>query len=55
LVQIKGFYRGATPSFVGAMMESAILFGSYSQLKTFLQVRFLTPHQMSSTGTVVNS
>ncbi|CAM6087347.1 unnamed protein product [Calypogeia fissa] len=34
---IKGLYRGATPSFIGVSVESSLLFGSYSQLKTFLE------------------
>lgn len=38
LSQIKGLYRGATPSFVGMAFESSLLFGIYSQTKQALQV-----------------
>ncbi|KAG0612914.1 hypothetical protein M758_6G062100 [Ceratodon purpureus] len=33
----KGLYRGATSSFVGVSIESAVLFGAYSQIKANLQ------------------
>ncbi|KAJ7521154.1 hypothetical protein O6H91_19G040300 [Diphasiastrum complanatum] len=34
---IRGLYKGATSSFVGVALESSLLFGAYSQMKTFLQ------------------
>ncbi|GJP32014.1 hypothetical protein CLOM_g16560 [Closterium sp. NIES-68] len=34
---IPGLYRGATSSFVGVAVESSLLFGSYTQIKTALQ------------------
>jgi hypothetical protein len=36
--QVKGFYKGATASFVGVATESSLLFGAYSQIKIALQV-----------------
>ena len=36
--QPKGLYRGATSSFVGVSIESAVLFGAYTQIKASLQV-----------------
>lgn len=33
----KGLYKGATSSFVGVSIESAVLFGAYSQIKATLQ------------------
>ncbi|CAI7839036.1 unnamed protein product, partial [Closterium sp. NIES-54] len=34
---IPGLYRGATSSFIGVAVESSLLFGSYTQIKTALQ------------------
>lgn len=38
LWQVRGLYRGATPSFLGMAFESSLLFGIYSQTKQLLQV-----------------
>eukprot|EP00268_Persea_americana_P005918 TRINITY_DN12050_c0_g1_i4.p1 TRINITY_DN12050_c0_g1~~TRINITY_DN12050_c0_g1_i4.p1 ORF type:complete len:262 (-),score=27.40 TRINITY_DN12050_c0_g1_i4:1337-2122(-) len=38
MLQVRGLYRGATPSFVGMAFESSLLFGFYSQMKQSLQV-----------------
>ncbi|KAL2649819.1 hypothetical protein R1flu_017947 [Riccia fluitans] len=34
---VRGLYRGATPSFVGMSLESSLLFGVYTQLRTTFQ------------------
>eukprot|EP00897_Mesotaenium_endlicherianum_P003573 jgi/Mesen1/3243/ME000187S02400 len=34
---IRGLYKGATSSFIGVAIESSVLFGAYSQIKTALQ------------------
>lgn len=36
---LKGFYRGASSSFVGVALESSVLFGAYSQMRSALQGR----------------
>lgn len=38
---VKGIYRGATSSFVGVALESSVLFGAYSQLRSALQALML--------------
>lgn len=38
MLQVRGLYRGATPSFAGMAFESSLLFGFYSQMKQSLQV-----------------
>ncbi|KAI5077536.1 hypothetical protein GOP47_0007360 [Adiantum capillus-veneris] len=36
---LKGFYKGASSSFVGVALESSVLFGAYSQMRSALQGR----------------
>ncbi|MCO5597390.1 hypothetical protein L7F22_051466, partial [Adiantum nelumboides] len=36
---LKGFYKGASSSFVGVALESSVLFGAYSQMRSSLQGR----------------
>ncbi|MCO5558799.1 hypothetical protein L7F22_012386 [Adiantum nelumboides] len=40
-VGLKGFYKGASSSFVGVALESSVLFGAYSQMRSALQALML--------------
>ncbi|KAH7285188.1 hypothetical protein KP509_33G017100 [Ceratopteris richardii] len=44
----KGFYKGASSSFVGFALESSVLFGAYSQMRTALQGREAGKPELSS-------
>lgn len=44
----KGFYKGATSSFVGVALESSVLFGAYSQMRSALQGREYSEPELSS-------
>lgn len=45
---VKGFYKGATSSFVGNALESSLLFGAYSQMRRVLQGEDVSEPELSS-------